>query len=84
MAKQILFDDSARQKMRAGIQKLTRTVRVTLGPAGRNVILQKSFGSPQVTKDGVSVSKEIALDNCTSRLQLEMWFQGIQINTGIV
>ena len=63
MAKQILFDDGARQKMRAGIQKLSRTVRVTLGPAGRNVILQKSFGGPHVTKDGVSVSKEIELED---------------------
>ena len=63
MAKQILFDDGARQKMRTGIQKLARTVRVTLGPAGRNVILQKSFGNPHVTKDGVSVSKEIDLED---------------------
>ena len=63
MAKQIMFDDRARQKMRAGIEKLARTVKVTLGPAGRNVILQKSFGSPSVTKDGVSVSKEIELED---------------------
>jgi chaperonin GroEL len=63
MAKQIMFDDNARQKMRAGIDKLARTVRVTLGPAGRNVILQKSFGSPSVTKDGVSVAKEIELED---------------------
>jgi chaperonin GroEL len=61
MAKQILFDDAARAKMRDGIEKLARTVRVTLGPAGRNVILQKSFGSPSVTKDGVTVAKEIEL-----------------------
>ena len=61
MAKQIMFDESARHKMRTGIEKLAKTVRVTLGPAGRNVILQKSFGSPAVTKDGVSVSKEIDL-----------------------
>ena len=61
MAKQIMFDDTARQKMRSGIEKLAKTVRVTLGPAGRNVILQKSFGAPSVTKDGVSVSKEIDL-----------------------
>ena len=61
MAKQIMFDDQARQKMRVGIEKLAKTVKVTLGPAGRNVILQKSFGSPSVTKDGVSVSKEIDL-----------------------
>jgi chaperonin GroEL len=63
MAKQILFDDAARLKMRNGIEKLAHTVRVTLGPAGRNVILQKSFGSPSVTKDGVSVAKEIELSD---------------------
>ena len=63
MAKQIMFDENARQKMRTGIEKLARTVRVTLGPAGRNVILQKSFGGPSVTKDGVSVSKEIELED---------------------
>jgi len=63
MAKQILFDNAARQKMRDGIEKLAKTVRVTLGPAGRNVILQKSFGSPVVTKDGVTVAKEIELED---------------------
>ena len=63
MAKQIIFDDAARKKMRDGIEKLARTVRVTLGPAGRNVILQKSFGAPSVTKDGVSVAKEIELED---------------------
>jgi len=63
MAKQILFDDAARQKMKSGIEKLAKTVRVTLGPAGRNVILQKSFGNPHVTKDGVSVAKEIELSD---------------------
>jgi hypothetical protein len=63
MAKQIMFDDEARQKVREGINKLARTVRVTLGPGGRNVILQKSFGSPSITKDGVSVAKEIDLSD---------------------
>jgi chaperonin GroEL len=63
MSKQILFDDSARAKLRDGIEKLAKTVRATLGPAGRNVILQKSFGSPTVTKDGVSVAKEIELED---------------------
>ncbi|MAF64673.1 MAG: chaperonin GroEL [Planctomycetes bacterium] len=63
MAKQIMFDENARQKMRDGIDKLARTVRVPLGPAGRNVLLQKSFGGPAVTKDGVSVSKEIELED---------------------
>ncbi|HBF22899.1 MAG TPA: chaperonin GroEL [Planctomycetes bacterium] len=59
MAKQILFDDQARTKLQAGIRTLSKTVGVTLGPAGRNVILEKSFGGPQVTKDGVTVAKEI-------------------------
>jgi len=63
MAKQIMFDDKARQKVKSGIDKLARAVRVTLGPAGRNVIVQKSFGGPSVTKDGVSVSKEIELED---------------------
>ena len=63
MAKQIMFDDEARHKVQAGISKLARTVKVTLGPGGRNVILQKSFGAPSITKDGVSVSKEIDLED---------------------
>jgi chaperonin GroEL len=76
MAKQILFDDNARQKMRVGIEKLAKTVRVTMGPSGRNVILQKSIGSPSVTKDGVSVAKEIDLsdpfENMGAKLVLEV------------
>lgn len=76
MAKQILFDDSARNKMKAGIEKLAKTVRITMGPAGRNVILAKSFGSPHVTKDGVSVAKEIELEdpfeNMGAKLVLEV------------
>ena len=75
MSKQILFDDNARQKMLAGIEKLAKTVRVTMGPAGRNVILSKSFGAPAVTKDGVSVAKEIYLadpfENMGAKLVLE-------------
>ncbi len=63
MAKQMMYDDDARRKIRAGIKKLADTVKVTMGPTGRNVILQKSFGSPVVTKDGVSVSKEIELED---------------------
>src|SRR5262249_33632525 len=60
-AKQIAFDQEAREAMRRGVAKLARAVKVTLGPKGRNVILQKSFGSPTVTKDGVTVAKEIEL-----------------------
>jgi chaperonin GroEL len=62
-AKQIIFDQEARDAMKRGIAKLARAVKVTLGPKGRNVILQKSFGSPTVTKDGVTVAKEIDLED---------------------
>src|SRR6201982_685249 len=62
-AKQIAFDQEARDAMRKGIAKLARAVKVTLGPKGRNVILQKSFGSPTVTKDRVTVAKEIELED---------------------
>src|SRR5205809_1295565 len=62
-AKQIVFDQEARDAMKRGVGKLARAVRVTLGPKGRNVILQKSFGSPTVTKDGVTVAKEIELED---------------------
>jgi chaperonin GroEL len=62
-AKQLLFDEEAKKKMRAGVEKLAKAVKVTLGPTGRNVVLQKSYGSPTITKDGVSVSKEIELED---------------------
>ena len=61
MAKMIAFDQEAQEAMRRGVSKLAKAVRVTLGPRGRNVILQKSFGSPTVTKDGVTVAREIEL-----------------------
>jgi chaperonin GroEL len=61
MAKQLLYADDAKRKMAAGLKQLADAVRVTLGPTGRNVILQKSYGGPKVTKDGVTVSKEIEL-----------------------
>lgn len=63
MAKQLLFDDHARARMLAGIDKLADAVAVTMGPTGRNVIIEKSFGGPSVTKDGVSVAKEIELED---------------------
>jgi len=62
MAKQLKFDESARQELLRGVEKLARAVKATLGPAGRNVILDKKFGSPTITKDGVSVAKEIELE----------------------
>src|ERR1051326_6973377 len=61
MPKQYLFDVDAHARTAAGAKKLADAVRVTLGPAGRNVILQKSFGGPSVTRDGVTVAKEVEL-----------------------
>src|SRR5438045_9468153 len=61
MAKQLLYTDDARKKLLSGAEKLAHAVGITLGPTGRNVILDKSFGGPTVTKDGVTVSKEIDL-----------------------
>jgi len=63
MSKMIAFDQEARDALRRGVSKLAQAVKVTLGPRGRNVILQKSFGSPTVTKDGVTVAKEIDLED---------------------
>jgi chaperonin GroEL len=63
MAKQISYDAEAREHIRQGVRRLARAVKVTLGPRGRNVIIEKSFGSPTVTKDGVTVSKEIDLED---------------------
>src|ERR1700675_346957 len=63
MAKQLLYTDDARKKLLAGATKLARAVGSTLGPTGRNVILSKSFGGPTVTKDGVTVAKEIELSD---------------------
>ena len=60
-AKEILFDESARRALERGADAVANAVKVTLGPAGRNVLLQKKFGSPTITKDGVSVAKEIEL-----------------------
>src|SRR5471032_1690950 len=60
-AKQLLFDEAARQKILRGVELLSRAVKVTLGPKGRNVLIDKKFGSPTVTKDGVTVAKEIEL-----------------------
>ncbi|MDG2448501.1 MAG: TCP-1/cpn60 chaperonin family protein, partial [Saprospiraceae bacterium] len=63
MAKQISFDSEARGKLKAGIDALANAVKVTLGPKGRNVVIQKSFGAPSVTKDGVTVAKEVELED---------------------
>jgi chaperonin GroEL len=72
MAKMIAFDQEARDAMRRGVSKLAQAVKVTLGPRGRNVILQKSFGSPTVTKDGVTVAKEIDLEDVYENMGARM------------
>ncbi|MEO2048949.1 MAG: chaperonin GroEL [Pirellulales bacterium] len=72
MAKMIAFDQEARDAMRRGVGKLARAVKITLGPKGRNVILQKSFGSPTVTKDGVTVAKEVELEDTYENMGAQM------------
>ncbi|MFT6162315.1 MAG: chaperonin GroEL [Myxococcota bacterium] len=72
MAKQIEFQDTARAHVLSGVNQLADTVRVTLGPKGRNVVLQKSFGSPVITKDGVTVAKEIELKNRFQNMGAQM------------
>ena len=71
-AKQIAFDNDAREKILRGIQKLARAVKVTLGPSGRVVVLEKSFGAPTVTKDGVTVAKEIELEDPYENMGAQM------------
>ena len=72
MAKEISFNTEARQKLKIGIDALSNAVKVTLGPKGRNVILQKSFGSPTITKDGVTVAKEIELEDPVENMGAQM------------
>ena len=72
MAKEILFDIEARDGIRRGVDALANAVKVTLGPRGRNVIIGKSFGAPQVTKDGVTVAKEIELDDALENMGAQM------------
>jgi len=71
-AKDIKFDVAARDGMRAGVDALANAVKVTLGPKGRNVIIEKSFGAPHVTKDGVTVAKEITLEDKIQNLGAQM------------
>src|SRR6056300_294803 len=72
MAKQILFDEAARKKVLKGVSTLAEAVSVTLGPKGRNVLIDKKFGSPTVTKDGVTVAKEIELEDPFENLGAQM------------
>ncbi len=68
MAKEIYFSDEARNRLYEGVKKLSDAVKVTMGPRGRNVLIQKSFGAPQITKDGVSVAREIELDDAIENM----------------
>merc|ERR1712176_1137167 len=72
MAKEIVFDSEAREKLKAGVDKLANAVKVTLGPKGRSVIIDKKFGAPHVTKDGVSVAKEIELSDAIENMGAQM------------
>ncbi len=72
MAKEIRFDSEAREKLKSGIDQLANAVKVTLGPKGRNVILQKSFGAPHITKDGVTVAKDIELEDAVENMGAQM------------
>ena len=71
-AKELVFDIEARARLKAGVEKLTRAVKVTLGPKGRNVVIDRKFGSPTVTKDGVSVAKEIELEDPVENMGAQM------------
>ncbi|MCI5081764.1 MAG: chaperonin GroEL [Saprospiraceae bacterium] len=72
MAKEISFNRDAREALRNGVDALANAVKVTLGPKGRNVVIQKSFGAPQITKDGVTVAKEIELENAVENMGAQM------------
>src|SRR6201987_2761828 len=72
MAKLILFEKDARDKLKAGVDKLANAVKVTLGPKGRNVIIDKKYGAPSVTKDGVTVAKEIELEDPIENMGAQM------------
>lgn len=72
MAKEISFNRDAREKLRAGVDALANAVKVTLGPKGRNVVIQKSFGAPQITKDGVTVAKEVELEDSIENMGAQM------------
>jgi hypothetical protein len=72
VAKQIVYDDEARQPLLAGVSKLAQAVRSTLGPRGRNAVLDKGWGSPKVTKDGVTVAEDIELDDAFENLGAQL------------
>ena len=72
MAKQLVFDEPARKKILKGVEILAKAVKTTLGPKGRNVLIDKKFGAPMVTKDGVTVAKEIELEDAFENMGAQM------------
>ena len=72
MAKQIEFGEKARQRLVAGVNKVANAVKVTLGPRGRNVVLDKGFGSPTITNDGVTIAKEVELEDKIENIGAEL------------
>ena len=72
MAKQLIYSEEARRSILSGVEQLSRAVKVTLGPKGRNVCIDKKFGSPTITKDGVTVAKEIELKDPYENMGAEM------------
>ena len=74
MAKEIKFDLEARDALKKGVDALADAVKVTLGPKGRNVVIDKKFGAPTITKDGVTVAKEIELENTIENMGAQMVF----------
>src|SRR5512133_2781450 len=72
MAKEIRFNIEARERLKAGVDQLADAVKVTLGPKGRNVVIDKKFGAPMITKDGVTVAKEIELEDAIENMGAQM------------
>ena len=72
MAKQIIYGEEARKALQTGIDKLSNTVKITLGPKGRNVVLDKKFGSPLITNDGVTIAKEIELEDAFENMGAQL------------
>ena len=72
MAKEIFYSDNARSGLYEGVSKLTDAVKVTMGPRGRNVLIQKSYGAPHITKDGVSVAREIELSDSLENMGAQL------------
>ena len=83
-AKEIKYSTGARNQLKDGVDKLANAVKVTLGPKGRNVIIDKKFGAPTVTKDGVTVAKEIELENEVENMAAHRWFAKLLSKTSDV